>query len=273
MGVKEKFDTFTQEQQLEYIKRISDVIVKYVNDKSFNVTQKVHYNSNVEDFKIIFEPEKIALTGLFSTKKRYATWTLLDDGKWKDAMSITGLEVIRSDSPEIVKPKILEILKMILKRYPDDQVRKTINRHKSELYKSTPEELSTNNGHDCLGLDFDENYVKYAKSKDRNVVQGNICDLQFKDNTFDVVFSHHVFGLCPDYKKAYDECLRVCKPNGWVVTENMVPGNRRKHFHYIVNHTQILNMLDECSNHLLEFFDYPFEKTHLVVIMKKLPDS
>ena len=146
MGIRESFDKLDQKKQVEYIERLSKVMTKYVNKQSFDVTQKGHYNSQVEDFRIVFEPEKIALTGLFTTKKRYATWTLLDDGKWKDGLSITGLEVIRSDSPEIVKPKIIKILEMILKKYPDDEIQDTINKFKSELYDASPEEIAENKG-------------------------------------------------------------------------------------------------------------------------------
>ena len=163
MGVKDKFETLDQKEQVEYVKRINDVIVNYVNDKCYHITQRKHYNSQVDDFKIVFEPEKIALTGLFSTKKRYATWTLLNDGKWKDDLSITGLEVIRSDSPEMVKPKILEILKMILKKYPDDEISTTIGQHKSELYKATPEEISTNKGINKLTKYLDTPYTWLKK--------------------------------------------------------------------------------------------------------------
>jgi len=163
MGIKDKFYSLTQEQQMNYVKRITDVITAHVNDKSYHVTQRQHYNSQVDDFKIVFEPEKIALTGLFSTKKRYATWTLLNDGKWKDDMSITGLEVIRSDSPEQIKPKILEILKMVLRKYPDEEIRDAISKHKSELYTATPEEISTNKGINKLSKYLDTPYTWIKK--------------------------------------------------------------------------------------------------------------
>lgn len=141
---KEKWDNLSQEQKVKFIQRLSKPIENYVNNRSFEETQLRHYNSQVRDFKIVFEQEKIALTGLFSTKKRYATWTLLDDGKWKDSMSITGMEIIRSDSPEIVKPKIKQILEMVLKDQPDSEIRKFITKCKKELKKCRPEEIAEN---------------------------------------------------------------------------------------------------------------------------------
>lgn len=140
----EKWELLSLEEKIEYIKRIGKVIENYVNKRSFHETQKLHYNSQVDDFAIVFEQEKIALSGLFSTKKRYATWTLIDGNEWKDEMSVTGMEIIRSDSPEIVKPMIKEILRMILKFDPDEKVKSYIKKCKKELKKCSPEEIAEN---------------------------------------------------------------------------------------------------------------------------------
>jgi DNA polymerase elongation subunit (family B) len=145
-GVKDRFDKLDVKEQVKYVEKLSKVISSYVNDRSLTITQQSHYNSRVEDFKIVFEPEKIALTGLFASKKRYATWTLTNDGAWKDSLSITGLEVIRSDSPEIVKPKILKILEMVLRKHSSEDIRTAINQYKAELKQATPEEIAENKG-------------------------------------------------------------------------------------------------------------------------------
>jgi len=94
----------------------------------------------------VFEQEKIALSALFITKKRYATWTLLNEGEWKNDMTVTGLEVVRSDSPEIVKPMIKNVLAMILKSYGDDDIRKYISQCKKKLKVCKPSEIAENKG-------------------------------------------------------------------------------------------------------------------------------
>lgn len=86
-------------------------------------------------------------------------------------------------------------------------------------------------GIDALGIEISKPYVTYAQSQGRNVDYGNVCDLQYNDNTFDFVFSHHVLGLTPDYFKALSEMYRVSKR--YMVTLNDVPGNKRKHYSYI----------------------------------------
>lgn len=46
-------------------------------------------------------------------------------------------------------------------------------------------------------------------------VKADICNLPFKDQTFDVIFCNHVLEHIPDDTKAMQELYRVMKPNGW----------------------------------------------------------
>jgi len=125
-------------------------------------------------------------------------------------------------------------------------------------------------GYNCTGIEIDDNYVKYAQSKKRKVVKNDICNMTFEDNTFDVVFSHHVLGLCPDYQKAYSEMIRVCKPEGHIITLNQIPGNKRKHYCLIESPYQVTVMIEACSPTKTIFFDYVNEsKKEFVVMLKK----
>nr|WP_299385239.1 class I SAM-dependent methyltransferase [Allomuricauda sp.] len=46
-------------------------------------------------------------------------------------------------------------------------------------------------------------------------VKADICDLPFKDNSFDVILCNHVLEHIPDDTKAMTELYRVLKPGGW----------------------------------------------------------
>lgn len=142
----EEFNKFELDKQIKYMQFLLNEITNVVNKKSYNITQKQHYNSQEEEFKIIFEQEKIASAGLFVAKGRCATYTLLNGGKTQNKIDITGLEVIRSDSPEIVKPKILHILKMILLKKNDTEINQKILEFKNELRLSSPENIAENKG-------------------------------------------------------------------------------------------------------------------------------
>lgn len=161
MGVGDRWNELSLDKQLEYIKRIAKEIEEYVNRRSFEETQKLHYNSQVDDFKLTFEQEKVVFSGFFKDKGRYATWTLENEGDWVDEMNVTGLEIIRSDSPEIVKPMIKKVLEMLLKDYSDGDIKKYITKCKKELHKCSPEEIAENKGINKLNVYLDgHNYKK-----------------------------------------------------------------------------------------------------------------
>jgi ubiquinone/menaquinone biosynthesis C-methylase UbiE len=87
-------------------------------------------------------------------------------------------------------------------------------------------------------------------------MKDDICNMEFNNCLFDVVFSHHVLGLCPDYKKAYQEMLRVCKKNGYVITLADIPGNPKKHYSMINNVQEINYMLTDCDKHNIVYQGY-----------------
>lgn len=93
-----------------------------------------------------------------------------------------------------------------------------------------------------LGLEYSEEYVRYAINKGRPVKYGNACDMEFDDGVFDFVFSHHVHGLLPDYAKGIEEMMRVT--NKYMICLNQVPGNKRKHFSYIDSPQLFHNFVD-----------------------------
>lgn len=69
------------------------------------------------------------------------------------------------------------------------------------------------------GLDFDKGHIAFARKKaadlglDCDFVEGDICELPFLDETFDLVYSHTVLEHIP-HEDFYREQKRVLKPNG-----------------------------------------------------------
>lgn len=117
---------------------------KYINKKTFEEVQKRCYNSTVDDFPISFEQEKIAYSGLFVAKKRYATWTLMNEGEWKNNISVTGIEIVRSETPTLFRNALHDILEMILKGHSDEDIRKQVDKVKKEARNTPPEYISSN---------------------------------------------------------------------------------------------------------------------------------
>ena len=134
------------EYKINKIQKESKKIEEYINGKIFNETQLIDYNSQVKDFKIEFKQEIIAKSALFLKKKKYAYWCVDKEGTPMDKILVTGLEVVRSDSSEAVRPRLRYIMEMILKQKPEDELTETIKKYKKELLKLSPEELAANIG-------------------------------------------------------------------------------------------------------------------------------
>jgi SAM-dependent methyltransferase len=56
----------------------------------------------------------------------------------------------------------------------------------------------------------------------------SVTDIQFDDNTFDVVLCNHVFELVPDDLVGMKEIYRVLKPNGYAIIQGAVNNDNAK---------------------------------------------
>lgn len=140
-----------------------------------------------------------------------------------------------------------------------------------------PEHL-IENGFDALGIEISEPYVKYAQGRGRAVVYGDVCDLDIPDRSYNVSFAHHLLGLTPDYRKAYEEMIRVVKAGGYVVTLDNIPGNPRKHYEIVESAEELQEIINDASMAFDEVIDvvyfdkYPLRYEHgdefLVVLQR-----
>jgi len=132
--------------KIEWIKKISGATEKYIDKRIFNEIQLGDYNSQVRDFKIGFKQEIIAKTALFVKKKKYAYWLVDKEGVSKDDISVTGLEIVRSDSSEAIRPRLKIIMEMIMRQEEDEVISAKIREHRKELRKLEAEDLAANVG-------------------------------------------------------------------------------------------------------------------------------
>lgn len=81
-------------------------------------------------------------------------------------------------------------------------------------------EFVTSLGHSVEGFDYSADAIEYCKLRGlQQVKQGNIVNIQYPDDTFDVVYCMDVLGSLAhhDRQKAADEMLRVLKPGGLLI--------------------------------------------------------
>ena len=145
-GNLEYFDSLCDEKKIDLIQKISKCFSKYVNERCFSDLQQKCYNSVETEFKINFKQEIVAKSGIFIAKKKYVTWIVNEKGIPKDEIFARGLELIRSDTPEAIKPRLNEVVEKILKKEKDKNLRNIINQYEKELLALRPEELAANIG-------------------------------------------------------------------------------------------------------------------------------
>ena len=62
---------------------------------------------------------------------------------------------------------------------------------------------------------------KNARAQGVQFVRGDVQELQFESGTFDVVYSRMLLQYVPNKEKAVDEMVRVCKPGGTVLMQDL----------------------------------------------------
>ena len=145
-GHIEAWSKLSDEDKIKLIQKISAEMEAYIDDRIFNEVQVGDYNSQVHDFKIGFKQEIIAKSALFVKKKKYSYHLVNKEGVPKDELKTTGLEIVRSDSSEAVRPRLKRVMEMIVKQEPDKNITSTIRKYRKELREMTPEELAANVG-------------------------------------------------------------------------------------------------------------------------------
>ncbi|KLE14376.1 MULTISPECIES: class I SAM-dependent methyltransferase [Clostridium] len=76
---------------------------------------------------------------------------------------------------------------------------------------------------DITAIDFSEKMLEKAREKAQRynkqvtLLQMDAQDMDFQDNTFDMVFTTCVYCSVPDPIKGLKEMKRVCKPNGKII--------------------------------------------------------
>ncbi len=71
----------------------------------------------------------------------------------------------------------------------------------------------------AVGVDLSLGMLRHAAKRSLPVVQGSVCDLPFKNESFDVVCSFKVLAHVEQIEQAMRELTRVLRPGGFLLTE------------------------------------------------------
>ncbi|MDD2542615.1 MAG: methyltransferase domain-containing protein [Desulfuromonadaceae bacterium] len=72
---------------------------------------------------------------------------------------------------------------------------------------------------EIIGKMANIDYLSIDKSSSKAMMQMDITDLGFQDNSFDCILCYHVLEHVPDDLKAMRELFRVLKPGGWAILQ------------------------------------------------------
>jgi len=143
---KDKWLSLPLDKQVDIVLRISKCLENHVDSNALTITQLGTYNSTVTDFSINFKQEIVCKTALFVAKKKYGYHLVNKEGKKEDKIDVTGLEMIRSETPTIFKPALTHVLEMILKGSSDEDIKKVVEDYKESQKHANIEDLSVNIG-------------------------------------------------------------------------------------------------------------------------------
>lgn len=115
---------------------------------------------------INFQKEKIILKKIILAKKKYCDYVIDKKGEQFDPpkLSITGIEIIKTDTCKFGRKYLKQILQMIIETEDKKKVLNFINNIKDDFFNNTPiEDMSIPKGV--------KDYKKYAKKEDFNEVE------------------------------------------------------------------------------------------------------
>jgi DNA polymerase elongation subunit (family B) len=100
---------------------------------------------------MVMKREKITDKSVFIAKKRYIMNTLNSEGVHYETpkISVTGLESVRSSTPEVCRDKLKESFKVIMNE-GEEAIQQFIAQFKSEFFNLPPEDVGRNSGTDNI---------------------------------------------------------------------------------------------------------------------------
>ena len=235
---QDKWKVLPDKQKIDAILKLSRKIEEYVDDCCYKELQQGTYNSIVErdDFSIVFKQEIVCKAALFIKKKKYGFHVVNNEGVDDDKIDVTGLEIIRSETPSAFKIILKKVLRFILENKTDKEIIQFVNDCKESIKKEEPEDISSNininklgkyivNGEPIKGTPYHikgaANYHKLLKLFNINgyyesLIEGNKAKVVYvKSNPYDIEVISYIKwpkefsdnGIEPDYDKMIEKFL------------------------------------------------------------------
>jgi len=138
-----------------------------------------------------------------------------------------------------------------------------------------------------IGIDTSNELLKIAKNKGKTVSYGDGCSIDFKDDSFDSVFSIAVLHHVSSHQRRMlfvSEMIRVCKLNGtimiqvWATTEPKFKKSKQiirdsENDEKYSNHDRLVSFLSKTDNKTYERYYHFFEKEEFANLINDVNDK
>ena len=134
-GIKEKEPA----KIVDYIDKFS---MKYIEPEMDRIYEDLKVYTNANENKMLMKREKIIERYLITGKKHYAYLLWDDEGvRYKEPkMGVTGIEIVRSSTPQIIKPYLKEAIRKLM--YNPEGIQEYIQEVKTQVIEMEPEDIS-----------------------------------------------------------------------------------------------------------------------------------
>jgi DNA polymerase elongation subunit (family B) len=131
---------YTREQKINFLLKM---VEKKIQPKVDDFCQQLKEYVNSYKDAISYKLEKICSSGVFVAKKRYALNVYSNEGVVysEPKIKVTGLEIVKSSSPYLVRTSLKHCIKLILDEEKETLI-EYVNNFKQQFYKSSIEEIA-----------------------------------------------------------------------------------------------------------------------------------
>ena len=166
MGLEEKFEKSNQ----EYFDWVDDLDKRFFKP-FFNKILQIYADRYGVPQMIEFKREKIITQKFILAKKKYADEVIANEDKLyldEPKISITGIEVVRTDTPKFSRERIMGVIQKIFQVRGKDRnvVMQRLRQIHDEFLKATPTDIANPKGI--------KDYQKYAKPVDTYIAKNAI---------------------------------------------------------------------------------------------------
>lgn len=160
--LKEKIDP--ESDFVEWSMSFTENVMQPFFDKIMNIYSKKYNVNNL----IKFQREKVIDKILVMAKKKYATYTLVNEDEIyeKPKVTITGIEVVRTSTPSFCRKKILNVIEKIFEWNDKNKIISLLKQIKKEFINTSINDIAFPRGI--------KDYNKYINGIDLNNCSGGV---------------------------------------------------------------------------------------------------